>query len=90
MNPASRLKGFGYPDFEVPSLDSLLSTTLSISEGFLEGMRFQMDIADPILDPSADTWFFWPRDSHCRAHRAADSFEDYLSRRGDDSFGDKC
>ncbi|KAB0373040.1 hypothetical protein FD755_015793, partial [Muntiacus reevesi] len=76
-NP-ERLKGFGYAEFE--DLDSLL-----------------MDVAD---QAQAKYWddHSSGRDRHqdsdktdinWRARPAADSFDDYLPRSGDDSFGDK-
>uniref|UniRef100_A0A452EVR1 Eukaryotic translation initiation factor 4B n=1 Tax=Capra hircus TaxID=9925 RepID=A0A452EVR1_CAPHI len=77
-NPET-LKGFGYAEFE--DLDSLHSA-LSFNEESL-GNRIRVDVADQAQDKDRDDHSFdW------RACPAADSFDDYLPRSGDDSFGD--
>ena len=58
--PSKQTERFWLPWLSGPEF-RLLSFTHNISEGFLEGRGFQMDVADPILDPSADTWFSQPR-----------------------------
>ena len=92
-NPG-RLKGFGYAEFE--DLDSLLSA-LSLNEESLGNRRIRVDVADQAQDKDRDDRSFGQdrnrdsdkTDTDRRARPAADSFDDYPPRRGDDSFGDK-
>ena len=92
-NP-ERLKGFGYAEFE--DLDSLLSA-LSLNEESLGNRRIRVDVADQAQDKDRDDRSFGQdrnrdsdkTDTDRRARPAADSFDDYPPRRGDDSFGDK-
>ncbi|KAM7324806.1 hypothetical protein ACRRTK_017111 [Alexandromys fortis] len=92
-NP-DRLKGFGYAEFE--DLDSLLSA-LSLNEESLGNRRIRLDVADQEQDTDRDDRSFGrdrnpdsdKTDTDWRARPAADSFDEYPPRRGDDSFGDK-
>ncbi|KAG5207392.1 hypothetical protein JEQ12_017156 [Ovis aries] len=91
-NPET-LKGFGYAEFE--DLDSLHSA-LSFNKESL-GNRIRVDVADQAPDKDRDDHSFGRdrnRDSDktntdWRARPAADCFDDYPPRSGDDSFGDK-
>ena len=64
----------------------------------LGNRRIRVDVADQAQDKDRDDRSFArdrnrdsdKTDTDWRAHPAADSFDDYPPRRGDDSFGDKC
>lgn len=90
----NRLKGFGYAEFE--DLDSLLSA-LSLNKKSLGNRRIRVDVADQAQDKDRDDRSFGrdrnrdsdKTDTDWRARPAADSFDDYPPRRGDNSFGNK-
>lgn len=64
----------------------------------LSNERIWIDVANRAQDKDRNDHSFgqdrnWDSDktgADWRAHPATESFEDYLPRRGDDSFGDKC
>ena len=74
---------------KVKSESEVAQSCLTVSDLMAGDFKWTLLIQYLVLSVKIETGIL-TRDAHCRAHPAADSCDDYLSRRGNDSFGGKC